>query len=98
MSSSDSSDDSPLPEGEFDVETIKKIRVRENPESSANEEGYIVEYLIKWKGYSGSDAMTWEPESNLRCDDLLKLWKPRVLRKIIEWKEKKKSPNYNPSQ
>lgn len=100
MSSSDSSD-SPLPEGEFDVEAIENIRVRENPQSSANQEGYIVEYLIKWKGYSDSET-TWEPESNLMCDDLLKQWKPVVLRKILEWKkteeERRETPNYKPSK
>src|SRR5437016_3688742 len=100
MSSSDSSDDGPLPEGEFDVEAIKNIRIRKKPKSSANEEGYIVQYLIKWKGYPDSE-MSWEPESNLRCDDLLKQWKPRVLREIIEWKkaeeERNNTPNDNPS-
>jgi hypothetical protein len=30
-----------------------------------------IQYLIKWKGYSLSDA-SWEPESNLNCPELIK--------------------------
>ena len=48
-------------DGGFEVETILKMRVGVNGE---------LEYLLKWKGWS-ADFNSWEPRSNLACDDLL---------------------------
>ncbi len=40
---------------EYEVEDILDSRIRRNRK----------EYLVKWKGYDGIDAVTWEPESNV---------------------------------
>lgn len=55
ISSSCSSDDSSIPEGEFAVEKIVGKRLNEKQE---------VIYCVKWAGYPSSEN-TWEPLSNL---------------------------------
>ncbi|CAL8077366.1 unnamed protein product [Orchesella dallaii] len=48
-------------EEEYEVDKIMNVRTRKNKR----------EFLVKWKGYSESDA-TWEPEANLSCKQLIK--------------------------
>jgi len=48
-------------EEEFEVEEILDVRKHYGK----------TQYLIKWKGYPLSDA-SWEPESNLNCQELIK--------------------------
>jgi ribosomal protein L15 len=40
----------------------------------------VVLYRIVWKGYPGED--TWEPESNLRCPDILRAFKLEEKKKM----------------
>lgn len=66
-----------MPEDEYEVETIlkmKKIRGKDE---------YL--YLVKWKGY---DEETWEPKSNLFCDDLLS----EFLKAQVKKQKSEKSP------
>jgi hypothetical protein len=53
------------------VEKILSKRVLENGQ---------IEYFIKWFGYDKDDA-TWEPEENVFCKDLIKLYEIVVSKK-----------------
>uniref|UniRef100_A0A915Q308 Chromo domain-containing protein n=1 Tax=Setaria digitata TaxID=48799 RepID=A0A915Q308_9BILA len=55
-------DDEDVAEGEFVVEAILGERY--------NKRKKMKEYLLKWKGYSDAEN-TWEPETNLDCDELI---------------------------
>ncbi|CAL8077363.1 unnamed protein product [Orchesella dallaii] len=48
-------------EEEYEVDEILETRKRKG----------VREFLIKWNGYSKSTA-TWEPETNLSCESLIK--------------------------
>ena len=50
------------------VERILNKRVLDNGE---------IEYFLKWFGYDEDDA-TWEPEENVFCKDLIKLYERSV--------------------
>ena len=53
-------------EEEYVIERILDRRVRSG----------VTEYFIKWQGYSDSDN-TWEPESNLNCQELIQQFERR---------------------
>jgi hypothetical protein len=53
------------PENEPDVYEVEKIL-----DTRTTTDGQQ-EYLIKWKGYGETDC-SWEPDSNLSCEDLLR--------------------------
>uniref|UniRef100_A0A1I7VT31 Chromo domain-containing protein n=1 Tax=Loa loa TaxID=7209 RepID=A0A1I7VT31_LOALO len=55
-------DDESVGEGEYIVEAILGERY--------NKKKKVKEYLLKWKGYSDAEN-TWEPETNLDCDELI---------------------------
>ncbi|ORY89455.1 hypothetical protein BCR35DRAFT_300644 [Leucosporidium creatinivorum] len=50
------------------------------------------EYLVKWEGYSGDEATTWEPEENLNCPELLQEFKAEEKKKL----EVKETPRSSP--
>lgn len=56
-----------LSEDEYEVEKVLDSRI----------EGGVRQYLLKWKGYPMSEN-TWEDESNMSCDDLVKEYWSRV--------------------
>jgi len=45
-----------------------------------NEKG-VVKYLVKWKGYGTKDN-TWEPQSNIFCDGLIKAYEEKQKTKL----------------
>ena len=58
-----SDDDDQIPEGEFEVEKILKMRKKYKNGK------FCYQFLIKWVGYT---QCTWEPVKNLtHCDELL---------------------------
>uniref|UniRef100_A0A914XI95 Chromo domain-containing protein n=1 Tax=Plectus sambesii TaxID=2011161 RepID=A0A914XI95_9BILA len=56
----DASDNNSSSEDQYEVEAIRKRRMRKG----------TAEYLVKWKGWPEDDC-TWEPENNLNCQALL---------------------------
>ncbi|KAI1279557.1 hypothetical protein HDE_14006 [Halotydeus destructor] len=83
QSNSDAGGDSDVPDGEYVVEDIMKVRW------DAEED--CVKYFIKWKGWDRPEDNTWEPEDNLtHCRDLLDQWKQRasILRTEMQKKVK----------
>ena len=57
-----------LSDNEFEVEKVLDSRINDKGER---------EYFLKWKGYPMSEC-TWENESNMSCDDLVKEYWSRV--------------------
>lgn len=64
---SDEDEDDESEEEEFTVERIYAQRQMEG----------IRKYLIKWENYAEAES-TWEPEENLSCPDLLKVFTDRL--------------------
>src|SRR5262249_47187578 len=50
----------PLLREEYVVEKILKTRIRKDK----------LEILVKWLGFPGEEGMTWEPEENLKDNDV----------------------------
>lgn len=64
---------------ELEVEEILKMRKRNG----------ITKYFLKWTGFDYT-RNSWEPESNLHCDELLKNFKNNLIRDEKKEKTKKK--------
>jgi len=56
----------------YEVEKILEVKIKETGER---------EFLLKWKGYPVNQA-TWEPEKGLACDNLLKAFMSKVVKKL----------------
>ena len=58
---------------EFEVEDILDTRKKKT-------KGAVREYVIKWKGYPNEEDNSWEPESNLDCQEILEKFKKEVMK------------------
>ncbi|VDN06482.1 unnamed protein product [Thelazia callipaeda] len=59
-----------MTEEEKEVDKAEKFVVEEVLGERYNRRKRVKEYLLKWKGYSDAEN-TWEPETNLDCDELI---------------------------
>lgn len=82
-------EDGPEPEGEENEEKKTEGESEEEEEEEVYQVEKVVdkrmhkgrvEYLLKWKGY-GDNEMTWEPQDNLECPDLIEAYEKKIREK-----------------